>query len=207
VGGERTIEDRRTACGEGANVRDQRILVVFHSTEGQTEKIANRIVEVLRGDGASIDVHPADSAPAPDAYDGVVIGGSIHAGKYGPALTDYIKANLAALDAMPSALFQVSLTSANPDEQHTAAAHGMLQTMLDDTGFDPDVVAMLAGAVVYTKYGWIKRRIMKTIVAAEGGDTDTTHDHEYTDWGAVEHFTRDVQARIRATKAPSGADR
>lgn len=179
----------------------RRILIAFHTTEGQTEKIADRIAEVLRGDGMSVDVDTADSAPAPDDYDGVVIGGSIHAGRYASALSDYVKANVAALNAMPSALFQVSLTSANPDEQHTMAAHRMTQEMLDDTGFDPDLVAMLAGAVVYTKYGWIKRRIMKAIVAAEGGDTDATHDHEYTDWDAVEHFARDVQARIAASTA------
>ena len=180
-------------------MREQRILVVFHTTEGQTEKIANRIAAVLQGDGASVDLHTADSAPAPDGYDSVVVGGSIHAGRYGSALTDYIKANAAALNAMPAGLFQVSLTSANPDEQHTKAAHGMMQKLLDDTGFDPDVVGMFAGAVVYTKYGWIKRRIMKAIVAAEGGDPDTTNDHEYTDWAAVEQFARDVQAHVRAT--------
>lgn len=42
----------------------------------------------------------AASAPRPNDYDGVVIGGSIHAGKYGPALNDYVKANVAALNAM-----------------------------------------------------------------------------------------------------------
>ena len=173
---------------------EPRILVAFQTAEGQTGKIANRIAEVLRGDGANVDVHTADSAPAPDAYDGVIVGGSIHAGRYGPALIDYVKTNASALNAMPSALFQVSLTSANLDEQHTAAAHRMMQELLDDTGFDPDLVAMFAGAVLYTRYGWIKRGMMRAIVAAEGGDTETTHDHEYTDWNAVEHFARDVGA-------------
>lgn len=177
---------------------DQRILVAFHTTEGQTEKIANRLAEVLRADGATVDMHTADAAPPPDSYDVVVVGGSIHAGRYGSALVEYVKANAATLNAMPAALFQVSLTSANPDEQHTTAAHGMMQELLDGTGFDPDLVAMFAGAIVYTKYGWIKRHVMKAIVAAEGGDTDDTHDHEYTDWHAVEHFAHDVQALARA---------
>lgn len=39
---------------------------------------------------------------------------------------------------------------------------------------------------------------MKAIVAAEGGDTDDTHDHEYTDWDAVEQFAEDVHALVRA---------
>jgi menaquinone-dependent protoporphyrinogen oxidase len=189
-------------------VSEPRILVAFDTTEGQTERIASRIAEVLRADGARVAIHPASAAPGPQGFDGVVIGGSIHTGRYGAALTSYVEANIAELNAMPSALFQVSLTSANPDEQHTTAAHQMMQQLLDDTGFDPDVVAMFAGAVVYTKYGWIKRRIMKAILAAEGGDTDTTQDHEYTDWEVVEHFARDVGAcRRAATPAPSGAYR
>lgn len=185
----------------------QRILIAFDTAEGQTEKIAHRIAAVLRGDDrVSVEIYAADSAPTPKVYDCVIVGGSIHAGRYGSALTEYVKANSAALNAMPSALFQVSLTSANPDEQHTTAAHNMLQELLDNTGFDPDLVAMLAGAVVYTKYGWIKRHIMKAIVAAEGGDTDDTNDHEYTDWNAVERFARDVQAHSLAAN-PARAQR
>lgn len=171
-----------------------RVLVAFATTEGQTEKIAHRIAEVLRGDDTlSVEVYAVDSAPAPKLYDGVIVGGSIHAGRYGAALYDYVRAYADALNSTPSAFFQVSLTSANPDEEHTAAAHRMVQELLDKTGFDPDLVAMFAGAVAYTKYGWIKHHIMRTIVAAEGGDTDDSHDHEYTDWDAVEHFARDVE--------------
>jgi menaquinone-dependent protoporphyrinogen oxidase len=174
-----------------------RILVAFHTTEGQTAKIADRIAEVLRDSGVHMDVHPVASAPAPDGYDGVVVGGSIHTGKYGGELVDYLRDHAHALDSMPSALFQVSLTSANPDEDHTAQAQQLVHELLDDTGFDPDLVAMFAGAVVYTKYGWVKRRIMRAIVAVEDVEADPTQDHEYTDWAAVEHFAADVQALVR----------
>jgi len=36
----------------------------------------------------------------------------------------------------------------------------------------------------------IIRIIMKLISKREGGNTDTTHDHEYTDWDAVMRFTK-----------------
>ena len=62
----------------------------------------------------------------------------------------------------------------------------------DDAGFDPKAVGMFAGALQYTKYGWITRRVMKSISAKEGRDTDTTRDFEYTDWDAVEEFARAV---------------
>ena len=99
-----------------------------------------------------------------------------------------------ALTAMPTALFQVSLTSANPDEAHTATAHGLVQELLDETGFAPDIVAMFAGALVYTQYGWLKGRVIRAIVKREDGDTDMSRDYEYTDWDAVDAFGTDLVA-------------
>jgi len=53
---------------------------------------------------------------------------------------------------------------------------------------------MFAGSLAYTKYGWVKRR-MVAAVANEGGlATDTSHDREYTDWKAVARFAAEVQA-------------
>jgi menaquinone-dependent protoporphyrinogen oxidase len=103
-------------------VSRKRILVAFHTTEGQTAKIADRIAELLEGSGETVDLHPASSAPPPDGYDGVVIDGSIHTGKHGSELVDYLRNHAQTLNGMPSALFQVSLTSANPDQTHTAEA-------------------------------------------------------------------------------------
>lgn len=116
-------------------------------------------------------------------------------------LTHYLKEHAAALNAMPSALFQVSLTSANPDEEHTAAAEGLVHELVDKTGFDPAIVGLFAGALEYTRYGWFKRHVMRAIVKREGGETDVGHDYEYTDWEAVEHFARDVDALARASAA------
>jgi len=45
--------------------------------------------------------------------------------------------------------------------------------------------------LLYTRYGWLKRHMMKRIVAKAGGDTDTTRDFEYTDWDDLRDFTQD----------------
>ena len=52
---------------------------------------------------------------------------------------------------------------------------------------------------MYTQYGWFKRRVMRAIVKREGGDTDMSHDYEYTDWNAVDQFARDVDALARSS--------
>jgi menaquinone-dependent protoporphyrinogen oxidase len=175
-----------------------RILIVFHSSEGQTAKIAERIATVLRDRGDAVDVIEAEGALAPDAYDGVVVGDSIHAVKHSHGLIRYLEAHVATLNAKPSALFQVSLTSANPDPEHTTTAHGLVEDLLQRTGFDPDAVGLFAGALVYTQYGWLKRRVMRAIVKREGGDVDTSRDYDYTDWAAVDRFAEDVDRLVKA---------
>ena len=177
-----------------------RILVVYQTSEGQTAKIAERIAETLRERGNDVDVRDVEHAPTPDGYDGVVVGDSIHAVKHSRPLTRYVGANVDALNAKPSALFQVCLASANPDEEHTAAAHELVVDLTERTGLDPDAVGMFAGALVYTQYGWFKRRVMRAISRREGGDTDMTHDYDYTDWSAVEQFARDVHALVQANE-------
>ncbi len=185
---------------------DPKILVVFHTVEGQTAHIADRIASVLRAAGDTVDVAEVDEAPAPDAYDAVVAGGSIHAVHHSRQLVHYLNEHAAALNATPAALFQVSLTSANPDDEHTSTAQGLVHELLGKTGFEPDIVALFAGALVYTQYGWFKRRVMRAIVKRESGETDTTHDYEYTDWDAVEQFARDIDAFARSSvEHPSGA--
>jgi menaquinone-dependent protoporphyrinogen oxidase len=146
-----------------------------------------------------VTVHDVAGAPAPEHYDGVIVGDSIHGSHHSKALTRYVHDHVAVLNKLPAALFQVSLTSVNPDDEHTASAQGLVQELLEHTGFDPDLVGLFAGALVYTQYGWFKRRVMRAISRREGGDTDMAHDHEYTDWQAVEQFARDVHKLVQAS--------
>jgi menaquinone-dependent protoporphyrinogen oxidase len=181
-----------------------RILVVFHTSEGQTAKIADHVATVLRDLEFDVEVHDVAGAPGPETFDGVIVGDSIHAGRHSRALTRYLKDHRAALSRTPTALFQVSLTSADPDAEHTATAQTLVHGLVERTGVDPDVVGLFAGALVYTQYGWFKRRLMHSIVRRDVGDTDTRRDYEYTDWRIVEQFASDVGALVReASRAPA----
>jgi menaquinone-dependent protoporphyrinogen oxidase len=175
-----------------------RVLLVFYTSEGQTARIAERIAETIRRLGHEVDVEAVEHAPVPEGYDAVIVGDPIHATRHTRSVVNYVRDHAELLNAKPSAFFQVSLTSVNPEPGHTARAQDVVRRFLDDTGFDPDVVGLFAGALVYTKYGWLKRRIMVHIVRAEGGDTDTSHDYEYTDWDAVDGFARDVARLVSA---------
>src|SRR3954447_1842187 len=67
------------------------ILVVFNTSEGQTAKIADHIAAVLRELGDEVEVHDVAGAPAPEHYDGLVVGDSIHAVHHSRALTRYLR--------------------------------------------------------------------------------------------------------------------
>jgi len=177
-----------------------RILIVYSTSEGQTARIANRIAARLRHHGSIVDVRSAETRLVLEAYDAVIVGDPIHAVHHSRLVTRFLKANAAELNSKPSALFQVSLTSANSDAEHTATARHLAQELLDRTDFQPDSVALFAGALVYTKYGWLKRRIVRAIVKREGGDLDMSRDFEYTDWDAVNRFADEFSTIVEQPK-------
>lgn len=182
-----------------------RILVVYHSAEGQTARISERIASVLTDLDLEVVVREAEGAAGPAGFDGVVLGDSIHMGEHSKQLTTYVTDHVDALNRMPSALFQVSLTSADDAPDSAAEAGALVAKLLDPTGFDPDIVARFAGTLAYTRYGWMKRRLMHQIMKKSGGETDTSRDHEYTDWEAVDQFASDVAAYVTSVR-PAGSD-
>ena len=44
-------------------------------------------------------------------------------------------------------------------------------------------------------HGW-KRLLVRLFVRVAGGDTDTSRDYEYTNWGAVAEFAQAFGARL-----------
>jgi menaquinone-dependent protoporphyrinogen oxidase len=65
------------------------------------------------------------------------------------------------------------------------------------------MVRLIAGALKYTQYDFFKRYIMRMIAQQAGGDTDTSHDTEYTDWDDVGRFVDEytTAARVDVSKA------
>lgn len=178
------------------------ILITFHSREGQTAKIARRIGEQLRGLGLEVELAEVSAAPAPQGYDALVAGDAIRYERHSRKLVRYLRRNRAALSDMPVAVFQVSMTSAGTDPAHVSKADEFAQNLVDAAGVHPALVAMFAGSLAYSQYGWVMKRVMRSIARREGNDTDITRDHEYTDWDAVDRFARNV-ADMVTTRLPS----
>lgn len=175
------------------------ILVVYGSSEGQTEKVSNRIVEVFEGrghDATAVGVEDVTPDTTLDAFDAILVGSSIHLGKHAKKVYSFVRENVEILDARPNAFFQVSLSSARDDEEHQAEAAGYIDEFVEATGWHPDRIAMFGGALRYSEYGFLTRIMMKRIAKDATGDTDTSRDYEYTDWDEVEAFAADFAALV-----------
>jgi menaquinone-dependent protoporphyrinogen oxidase len=173
------------------------IEILYGSGEGQTAKVADRIGETLRERGHDAAVHDVASQPASfslDDSDAVLVGASIHVGKHQSEVESFVTENREALAARPTGFFQVSLSSATDDETRRAEAAGYVDSFIEATDWHPDRIGLFGGALRYSEYGFLKRLMMKRIAKEATGDTDTSRDYEYTDWGEVEDFTSDFAA-------------
>jgi menaquinone-dependent protoporphyrinogen oxidase len=181
-----------------------RILIVYGTTEGHTARVAGAVAETLHRTGAVVDVHAADDpAPAPDGYDAVVVAASVHAGRYQRAVRKWVKAHAAVLTRKPTAFVSVCLGVLQHDPKAERDLRAILDRFVSETGWKPAVSKFVAGALPYTKYGWLQRVIMKRIVEKAGGDTDTRRDFEYTDWNDLRHFAADFSSTLPVAPAPA----
>lgn len=176
-----------------------RSLILYASTEGQTARIAERMAHTLRGNGHTVDAFPADATPPsldPAAYDGVIIGASIHYGRHPGYLRTLVRSHRGMLAARPSAFFSVSLSAGGPGARPESARR-YLDKFLRQTGWRPRLTATIAGALQYSKYGKFKTLLMRMIVGFAGGNTDPSQDYEYTDWDAVERFAESFVQQLK----------
>jgi len=184
------------------------VLVCYGTSEGQTERIAERIADgiIERGHRGAVR-NVAESGSGPGAYDAVLVGASIHMGDQQSAVRRFVADNREVLGDRPTGLFQVSLSAASDDPAERAAAAGYVEDFEEATGFHPDRVGLFGGALRYSKYGFLKRLLMKRIAKRTSGDTDTSRDYEYTDWDEVDSFAADFAAFVegRLGEAPPDA--
>ena len=179
-----------------------RILVLYGTTEGHTRKVANAIGDTLRTGGLDVDVvHVDDTEPDPARYAGVIVAASVHSGHYQKPIVSWIRAHAADLNRIPSAFVSVCLAVLSKNEAGRKEADAIPQRLLAATGWHPSQIKIVAGALLYTRYNFFIRWVMKRIVAVAGGDTDTSRDYEYTDWADVRLFAEDFGRRLTAAAA------
>lgn len=177
------------------------ILILYASLEGQTAKIAEHIAQVLRDKEHQVTTLSGRHLPADfklESYDAAIIGGPIHMGRYPRYLRKFARRYRDWLNQHSSAFVTVCMAINSKLPASRQEVEHYIEKFTSETQWQPTDMATFAGAVKYTQYGFITRFIMKSIARREGGSTDTSQDHEYTDWDAVERFAEQFAGQITA---------
>ena len=193
--------NRSSAAGTGVALpirMTPAVLVLFGTTDGQTARIAAAIGGSLESTGLRADVVQAGRGvdPRPEDYAAVVVAASVMAGGYQKAVRQWVRAHAAALHERPNVFVSVCLSVVNRTPKVDRDLAAILERFCTQTGWRPHEVKAVAGALKYTKYGWLKRWVMRRIVAKAGGDTDTSRDYEYTDWDDLREFSHRFAASV-----------
>ena len=179
---------------------------VFYATsEGHTRSIAERVADRLRHhafDSRAIAIVSEESSHLSwDSVRGVTIAASVHAGRHQAEARAFARLHAAPLSALPSMFISVSLAAASSNPDEVRAARELATGFVASTGWQPTTIGSVAGALAYTKYNWLIKRIIRRIARKEGGSTDMTRDHVYTDWEQVDALADGLAAEIRRREA------
>jgi menaquinone-dependent protoporphyrinogen oxidase len=189
------------------------VAVLYATREGQTRKIAERVAGHLAEIGyesKTLNVGDDDAIETLDLndYSGAILAASVHAGEHGREMIRFVKAHVTDLNRIPNCFISVTLTQASVDmpqgsqrdhEIALAAVKQVMDTFFIETGWTPHQAHGVAGALFYTKYNPLVRMVLKRIAKKAGGATDTSRDHEYTDWAALERIVENFAGQLPKT--------
>jgi menaquinone-dependent protoporphyrinogen oxidase len=180
------------------------IPVFYATSEGQTRRIAERLVALFRERGftsAAVDVSSSDVDYIKwKRVCAAVVGASLHARRHQRSAEAFVREHADDLNAHPSAFFSVSLAAASPATAEREEAARLAARLPARAGWHPEEIDCLAGRCAYTQYGWLTRLIMKWISRRHGAPTDTSRDYEFTNWDDV---VRLADCVVRMVAAPA----
>lgn len=176
----------------------RRALIVYCTVEGHSRRVAHVIADQLADAGVEADVENAERVTAdvdPAAYDAVIVAASIHFGRYGRAVRRWVARHAAALNARPSLFVTICLSVRDHTEESDKL---LLKALLDfeyHTRWKPEAVKFVAGALMYTRYNWLRKLMVRRLAREKGDPTDTSRDWVFTDWPDLAAFITAFLAR------------
>ena len=182
-----------------------RAVVFFATREGQTRRIADRIAADLRACHIDVDVYSVKEFNSPidwSQYATAFVAASVHLGHHEKEMTAFVTRHRRDLERLSAAFVSVTLSEAGAEDpkadparrrQAAADVQKMIDVFLQETGWRPDRILPVAGALAYSRYNMFIRFVMKRIARAAGASTDTSRDHEFTNWAALDRFVESVR--------------
>jgi len=176
-----------------------RILIAYATRHGQARKVADHLARDLTLWGYPTTVVDVARTPAIDweDYEAAILVASVYGGRHEKEMVAFVRRGHTALEGMPNAFLSITMSEATA-EDHTAsparrreaadAVQKVIDAFVKQSGWRPQQVVPVAGALLYRQYNFFVRFIMKRITKSHQGPTDTSRDYEYTDWAALTRF-------------------
>lgn len=165
-----------------------RVLIVYSSRYGQTERIARRIARGLAAERVGADViETRERIPGVLIhYDTVILAGAIYFSKHPRRLVRFALKHRGELSRVRT-LF-VSVSNAAISEAGRKAASEIVEEFRRETDLHFEEAFLVGGGTPYTKYNWFVKKLMLSIAKKHGRTVDPTRDYDNTDWPAVDAF-------------------
>jgi menaquinone-dependent protoporphyrinogen oxidase len=173
---------------------DDRILVAYATKHGATGEIAEKIGQVLRQSGMSVDVLPARDVSDVAAYKAVVLGSALYIGRWLRDAAKFLEANEKAL-----AERQVWVFSSGPTEEGDPVElldgqriPKALQPIADR--IRPRDVTVFHGYNNVDKMSGLEKWMIKRVEAPMG---------DFRDWDAIASWAAGIASDVRHTETRS----
>jgi menaquinone-dependent protoporphyrinogen oxidase len=165
------------------------ILIVYSTTNGQTQKICHRLRAVIEQEQHQVAVVSIDDVSQLDLteFDKIVMGASIRYGHHSPQIIAFIEKNRHLLDSKPNAFFSVNLVARKPEKSRPENSP-YIRKFLKQIAWKPKELAVFAGKIDYPSYRFFDHSIIRLIMWMTKGPTNPMAVVEFTDWQQVELF-------------------
>jgi menaquinone-dependent protoporphyrinogen oxidase len=165
-----------------------RTLVAFASKHGSTEEVARAIGAQLGEAGHDVDIRDAAVVTNLDAYEGVVLGGSLYVGRLHPDAREFLRRHQAAFGGRPLAVFALGPRTLGAHE--VADSRKQLDSALARLDLQPTLVTIFGGVVQPRKLRFPLNRIPQS---------------DARDWSAIAAWTDQVAARFSDSRQAAPA--
>ncbi|MEV0220409.1 flavodoxin domain-containing protein [Streptomyces sp. NPDC050704] len=106
-----------------------KVLVAYGTTNGSTARIAEAVADVLNKEGLTAEALPARSVGSVEAYDAVVVGGGLYAGRWHRGARRFVRRHGRALAGRPLWFFSSGPLDASASERDIPPVPGVRRAM------------------------------------------------------------------------------
>jgi len=174
-----------------------KLLMLYSTYEYQTAKIMQYIM-VRLGNKYDYDLVKLDKNTNINLnnYQAIIIGSSVRYGRYPQLITKFINDNYLQLNKMISAFFGVNLV-ARKEHKNTPFTNSYTKKFLAKIKWQPNLVAVFAGALYFLKYNFWQCLVIRLIMRLGGAKYDVKQDIiEYTNWAKVDEFAKNFSCLV-----------